>query len=53
MNLSKRWVITRGLSFLIAGLCIVASSVQAAVRLPHVIGSNMVLQRDKAIPVWG
>lgn len=53
MNQSKCWVITRGLSFLIAGFCIVTSSAQAAVRLPHIIGSNMVLQRDKAIPVWG
>ncbi len=53
MNQSKRWIITRGLSFLIAGFCIVTSSAQAAVRLPHIIGSNMVLQRDKAIPVWG
>ncbi len=53
MNKSKCWVITRVLSLLIAGLCIVTSSAQAAVRLPHIIGSNMVLQRDKAIPVWG
>lgn len=26
---------------------------QAKVRLPHVFDSNMVLQRDAAIPVWG
>ncbi|MEO6908251.1 MAG: 9-O-acetylesterase, partial [Abditibacteriaceae bacterium] len=28
-------------------------SASAAVRLPHVFGDGMVLQRDKPIPVWG
>ena len=27
--------------------------VQAEVTLPHVIGSNMVLQRDMEVPIWG
>ncbi len=30
-----------------------ASAAQAAVKLPAVIGSNMVLQRDQAVPLWG
>jgi sialate O-acetylesterase len=28
-------------------------SVHATVTLPHVFGDNMVLQRDKPVPVWG
>jgi len=32
---------------------IIAVSVHAEVRLPHVIGSNMVMQRDIRLPVWG
>ena len=28
-------------------------SVVADVRLPHVIGSHMVLQRDMSVPIWG
>lgn len=34
-------------------LLVAPSSVVADVRLPHVIGSNMVLQRDLPIPIWG
>ncbi|MBN1491957.1 MAG: 9-O-acetylesterase, partial [Phycisphaerae bacterium] len=30
-----------------------AHSASAEVRLPHVIGSNMVLQRDMRVPIWG
>src|ERR1700752_1065010 len=30
-----------------------AQSVDAEVRLPDVIGSSMVLQRDKTVPIWG
>ena len=40
-------------AFLITIWCICGSSVLADVRLPSVIGSNMVLQRDRAIPIWG
>ncbi len=28
-------------------------SVDAAIKLPAIIGNNMVLQRDEAVPVWG
>jgi sialate O-acetylesterase len=30
-----------------------ACSAQAAVKLPSIIGSNMVLQRDQSVPIWG
>ena len=41
-----------------AGLLVVvwswaASPLYAEVKLPHVIGNHMVLQRDQPIPVWG
>jgi len=30
-----------------------AAAAQAEVRLPHVIGDHMVLQRDRPLPIWG
>jgi sialate O-acetylesterase len=39
------------LSLLITFICV--STVFADVKLPHVLGSNMVLQRDMPVPVWG
>ena len=33
--------------------CLVAFSATAQVRLPKIIGSNMVLQRQKPLPIWG
>ena len=41
------------ISLLIALLYIVSSPVSAEVKLPHVIGSRMVLQREMPIPIWG
>jgi sialate O-acetylesterase len=39
---------------LIVASCLLATlAAQAEVRLPHVFGSHMVLQRDMPIPVWG
>jgi sialate O-acetylesterase len=38
---------------LFAFLSVATTSVLADVELPHVIGSNMVLQREMPIPVWG
>jgi len=35
----------------VGGLCV--SGLQAEVSLPTVIGSNMVLQRETAVPIWG
>ena len=31
----------------------VATTVEAAVKLPAIIGDSMVLQRDKPLPIWG
>lgn len=41
------------ISLLITLLYIVSSPVSAEVKLPHIIGSGMVLQRDMPIPIWG
>lgn len=38
---------------MIAVLLLVTCHVQAKVTLPKVLGSNMVLQRNKPLPVWG
>ncbi|MCY3023685.1 MAG: sialate O-acetylesterase [Planctomycetota bacterium] len=35
------------------GVLLASASVEGAVRLPHIFGDNMVLQRDKPVPVWG
>ena len=32
---------------------LLAAPIQAAVHLPHVFSDNMILQRDKPVPVWG
>ncbi len=37
----------------LAGLSLLAFSASAAVRLPHIFGNDMVLQRDAVVPVWG
>lgn len=37
----------------LAGLVLGASASTADVKLPAIIGSNMVLQRDMALPIWG
>ncbi len=38
---------------MLAGLLAAAGDVQAAVRLPHIFGNGMVLQRDKPANIWG
>jgi sialate O-acetylesterase len=38
---------------LVAIIAMSWASAQAAVKLPAVIGENMVLQRDQPIPIWG
>ncbi|MGI4743664.1 MAG: sialate O-acetylesterase [Janthinobacterium lividum] len=35
------------------GLSLLASAAHATVRLPALVGSHMVLQRGRAVPVWG
>ena len=39
--------------FLLASCITVAGNVYAQVVLPKILGNNMVLQRDKPVPVWG
>jgi sialate O-acetylesterase len=34
-------------------LAVISSAVDAAVKLPSIIGDNMVLQRDREVPIWG
>ncbi|UCE98954.1 MAG: sialate O-acetylesterase [Planctomycetota bacterium] len=53
MDKFNHQMVKRTLSLLIVSLCIVTASALADVKLPNVIGSNMVLQRDKPIPIWG
>ncbi|WP_223649249.1 sialate O-acetylesterase [Hymenobacter psoromatis] len=38
---------------LAAPLALAAPAAQATVRLPALVGSHMVLQRDRPVPVWG
>lgn len=39
--------------FVALGLLVPLSAARADVKLPSVIGSHMVLQRDKPLPIWG
>ncbi len=45
----------RSYKYLIMGISFLAVSfsVKAQIRLPKIIGSNMVLQREKPLPIWG
>jgi sialate O-acetylesterase len=49
----KRFVFCSFLSCLVLLGAILAPNAQADVKLPSVIGSHMVLQRDKPLPIWG
>lgn len=49
-HLRGRWP-TR--TFLVTALILVAAGGRADVTMPSIFGSHMVLQRDRAIPVWG
>jgi len=39
--------------FALAGMGLLALSSQAAVKLPHIFGNDMVLQQGQPVPVWG
>jgi sialate O-acetylesterase len=39
--------------FFLASLLMITLSIDASIRLPKVISSNMVLQRDKPVAIWG
>ena len=45
----------RNCHLVLAGLALmaIAVSTQAEVKMPNIFGSNMVLQREKNVPVWG
>lgn len=43
----------RALGLILALACLPALLARADVRLPAILGSNMVLQQDKPLPVWG
>ena len=49
MTLSRRSIIVAGIAILAASTC----TAWAELKLPHVIGSHMVLQRDMPAPIWG
>ena len=53
MKQLNSFAVTLCLSGLFFLLVVSASPVSADVRLPHIIGSNMVVQRDIPIPIWG
>ena len=53
MSQSKRWAIRVATSALVASVLLITSPAMADVRLPHIIGSHMVLQQGKNLPVWG
>ena len=38
---------------LLIGLAIFSAETQAELRVPHIFGDNMVLQREKPVAVWG
>ncbi len=53
MNRRSISSIAQHLSILVACCCIVAAPAVADVKLPHVLGDHMVLQRGVLLPVWG
>ena len=53
MHHTGRSIITTRFGLLITLLCLAALPAAADVTLPHVLGSNMVVQRDVPVPVWG
>ncbi|MFQ5754219.1 MAG: sialate O-acetylesterase, partial [bacterium] len=53
MKKVDRKIIVMGIIWLVVCSCNAWSSVSAAVRLPKVIGDNMVLQCDKPLALWG
>ena len=53
MKLDRRVTLVSALSCLTALLTLSVTAALGDVKLPHVFGSHMVLQRDIALPVWG
>ena len=40
-------------SFLLSVMMVMALSIQAKVKLPHLIGDNMVIQQNTQVRLWG
>ena len=55
LNLLQNWccAVPRACSLSLLVLLAIAPQAQAEVSLPAVIGSHMVLQREKPLPIWG
>ena len=53
MNRRGRTVMIRGVPVLFTLLLLSSSMSNAQVRLPHLIGDGMVLQRTQPVPIWG
>lgn len=53
MSRSRYSVIATNFGLLIICLFSAALPALADVRLPHIIGNNMVLQRNMPVPIWG
>ncbi|MGB9623866.1 MAG: sialate O-acetylesterase [Phycisphaerae bacterium] len=53
MNRARRSMIVVSLCMAAGCIVLATSPASADVRLPHVIGSHMVLQRDMPVPIWG
>jgi sialate O-acetylesterase len=49
----NRLPVVRLLAMTLAASAVTAAEMRADVKLPNVIGSHMVLQRDKPLPIWG
>jgi len=47
------WVCLSSVVLAMVLICVLPMRVSADVKLPSVVGSNMVLQRDMELPVWG
>ncbi len=50
---TKHNTMKTGCLVIIIMLCIISVPVSADVKLPSIIGNNMVLQQDMEVPVWG
>src|SRR5262245_49265936 len=53
-HLGRRTMLfSRGLTLTAVLIVSLAGAARADVRLPAIIGDNMVLQADRAVPIWG
>jgi len=50
LNHKKKWTTH---IFLMLGIAFLACSLQAEIKLPSILGNNMVIQRDQPVNIWG